>query len=62
MNRAAYVAAVMAGFATYHVVRLILRNLDLASWRHAWERVPAERRQAFRDTLLAEDGITSDGR
>lgn len=61
MNRAAYLAAVLVGFAAYYAARFVMRQVDIASWVHAWERVPVERRQAIRDSLLSEEGIVSDG-
>lgn len=61
MNRFAYAAAIAAGFAGYHLARLVIRNLDIASWIRAWEHVPESHRHAIRDSLLAEEGITSDG-
>ena len=61
MNRAAYIAAVVAGFAAYYAVRFVVRQLDVASWVRAWEDVPVAKREAFRNTLLAEEGVASNG-
>jgi hypothetical protein len=61
MNRAAYAAAIVAGYLGYHAARAIIRRIDVSSWRRAWEQVPTERRQAVRAALLSEEGIT-DGR
>jgi hypothetical protein len=61
MNRIAYVAAFVAGYVGMRIALVILRRVDTASWRQAWEQIPLPRRQAIRDTLLAEEGIATDG-
>lgn len=45
---------VAVGFVAYGWLRTVeFRRL----FRQAWERIPAERRAAIRNTLLAEEGI-----
>lgn len=61
MNRAAYGFAVAVGFVGYYVARAMLRQLDVESWRRAWEQVPEPRRQAIRNTLLTEEGVRPNG-
>jgi hypothetical protein len=57
----AWAAAILAGFAGYELTRLILRHLDVTAWKDAWNRTPEPRRQAIRNTLMAEEGLAVNG-
>ena len=53
----ALVVGVAAGWAATMIARALLRRLDVAAWVAAWNRVPIETRESFRDSLLSEEGI-----
>ena len=64
MNRveqAAWLAAFTAAWVAYAVVRAVASRIGIKAWRDAWNRVPVESRAAFRDALMTEEGIISDG-